>query len=970
MRDFHLTPFPNEGFCSRCSKLCKKVCHKCEDAPTYDGKRQITYYCSVKCQLLDWPAHHGTCRARQTRAKLLRVAGVLQAIWYVVRRETFDWELAGMNSWRAVTEEDGKVKHLEVPQLELVARDRDVMEEEDGRREQIVYQRFPDGDGEEWVKEEMNAALAFGSCQFAVRMLHGPLRTMIDGLHNKTEEICFQPQRCKVNVTRVWITDKVPSQELEEAEATEETKTFEQPGPSRVVNQDELDNLDQIEVLDASDDASQRASNSGIDDTVVHNEVHPEDQNWAAYVHGGDDELGHDETDDSDSTIRARQFEAQGRRNPQADFNHSDEQLSETIDLNRDAMEVAESLPDSHEDVLGGWIIPDGELVHFAQDQGKQHQQPVDDDSSEWLGGPSEEDIQMDVEIHEDPGSQHYGQSGYSGHWLGRSKSLRRVPKKENLDDVNISPTDNAHEQSESNEPSVHDEAYFESEVQLGETHLHDLEASNDAGDWGMFDGNSQGHEHQVLKEALDQASLDEEQQQEHPLVAKIKSEAALEAYHCAVKIEMSNGELWVFDPTAAQYGYEHILVPLSEYLVLMKSPPSSVCSHPFGTAKSNIEENVAWNQLRRLGREVTDAGDYGEQDVRRRFQWGSMDGIIEDAISNALGLQKELEKVKGKEQKEKEKKESVANLPKKRPAFNSGPSTTNRFSTAIKVPILKRRTSLLLPKKSNTAQDGPEIGHKRLLRAPNIEHEILVSATLTHLTSLLIIGRESLYIHPACASRDNRVKFWSIFRAFHERFPTPDTEPVRPYEELKKQCKKAIKEVARKEKEGRKRMKKQIKDMRRESRRVVKEHERRQKELLKRVERLMHGWEAEDNDERWHNPSSQPFAPTNNLDMNSGMNSNDPALFEAADVGAFEGEGEEDQYGYDAFLDGNLLAETEEMVVAMGILGQQSSGLTEGELNALEDFAEHLEWAERNGLAGRMDILTASQSRVVMPAV
>lgn len=87
-----------------------------------------------------------------------------------------------MNSWKAVTEEDGTVNYLEVPQLELVAKDRDVMEEEDGRREQIVYQRFPDGDGEDWVKEEMNAALAFGSCQFAVRILHGPLRKMIDGM--------------------------------------------------------------------------------------------------------------------------------------------------------------------------------------------------------------------------------------------------------------------------------------------------------------------------------------------------------------------------------------------------------------------------------------------------------------------------------------------------------------------------------------------------------------------------------------------------------------------------------------------------------------------------------------------------------------------------------------------------------------------------------------------------------------------
>lgn len=779
--------------------------------------------------------------------------------------------------------------------------------------------------------------------------LGGYNANIITGLNSKTEEICFHPQRCKVNVTRLWISDEVLKEDLGEAKSIQESETCERPGQSNLDNQEELDNLNQNERPDVSEDSTLRSSHTDADETVIHNDVCPDDRNWAAYVHGYDDESEHDIREDFDLTIRA----AQNSSIPQADGYYSDEELSERTSLNRQTMEVTKSHSDSDEDVLGGWFIPDDELVHFNQDQKTHSQQQADEDTSKWEGGSSEEDIQVGAQVHNDPELYHYGQPGHSGHWLRTSKSLRQLPKKENFCGDHLNPTNTAHEQSDLGERDLHSEPHFESEVQLGETQLLDLEVGNESGERVTLDRITQESEQQTLKEAPGQALPEKDQQQEQALVAEIKSQAALEAYHCAVKIEMSNGELWVFDPTAAQFGYNHILLPLSEYLVRMKSPPSSVCSHPFGTAKSNIEENVAWNQLRKLGREVTDAGDHGEQDVRRRFQWGAMDEIIEGAISNVLGLQKELEKVKAKEQKIKEMEESAASLPKKRLAFNSGPSI-NRLSTAIKNPIPKTRASNLLFKKPSKAKEGPEIGQKRLLRASAVEHEILLSATLTHLTSLLSLGRASLYTHSACASRDNRVKFWSLFRAFHERFPTPDMEPPRPYEEVKKECKKVIKENARKEKEGKKRMKKEIKDMKRESRRVVREHEKRQKELLKRVERLMRGWEAEDNDERWHNNPTQLVAPTNI----SNADCHEFAMFDAPDAGPYDG-GEDDEYGFGAFGHEDDNADAEDIVI---------SGMTEEELNALEDFAEHLEWAERGAVADRTDFLTPSQSRIVRP--
>ncbi|QDS71157.1 hypothetical protein FKW77_010029 [Venturia effusa] len=956
MRDFHLTPFPNEGFCSRCSKLCKKICHKCEDAPSYDGKRQITYYCSVKCQLLDWPAHHGTCRARQARTKLLRVTEVLQAIWYAVRYETFDWELSGITYWEAVTEEDGAVRQLEVPQLELVAKDRDVMEQEDGRREQVVYQRFPDREGEDWIKEELNAALAFGSCQFAVRMLHAPLRKLIDGLYSGTEEICFQPQRCKVNVTRVWVTDtdEHSVEEDKEAPIAEETETTRQPGTLRVVNEESSDNLpDQNEALEADENISLQSSCAGTigtERTVVHNDVCPRDTNWAAYVHGHDEELEHNETQDFDSTIRLQDFAAQNRRLSQVDGCCSDDGSSDRAALNHEMTtnKGVETQWNSGEDVLGGRELPDDELVHITHDQEIHIPRKEDGYASDWKGDLSENDVQVGAELN-DPELQHYGQPGYSGQWLRTSKSLRRSPKKENLHD----PMDILYGQRASSSLGLREELFIESEVELGETQLQDLETDNEAGERATIDRDTQDPEQQTPKEAPAEASLNEIQQQEQPRVTEVSSQAALDAYHSALKIRLFNGEIWVFDPTGAQYGYSHSLLPLSDYLVRMKSPPSSVCNHPYGTAKSNIEENVAWRQLRKLGRDVTDDSDFGEQEIRRRLQWGSMDEVIEEAISNVLGLEKGSEGAKNKEQRIKEKEENAADPLRKKPAFKSGPST-NRLSKPIKFPAFRASTSLL--KNTTGTKAWPEIGHKRLLRAPAVEHEILLSATLAHLTHLLSLGRESLYTQSSCASRDSRVKLWSIFRALHERFPTPDTEPLRPYKEVKKECKKAIKEIARKEKEDRKRMKKEIKDMRQESKRVVKEYERRQKALLKRVERLMRGgFEVEDDDERWHNFPTLPAGPTNTL----GMDHSDSLALDGPGLAAFNNE-ENDTFGHGALSGEDGIAEGDEM--AMEDLGPQFSGLTEGELDALEDFAGHLEWAQRSALVGRLDLLTPSQ--------
>lgn len=705
----------------------------------------------------------------------------------------------------------------------------------------------------------------------------------------------------------------------------------------RVVNDDNVGDFDQDEKDDEKESTSLYFSYAG---TVLRKDIQAGDQNWAQYVHGSGDEFV-DGIHNEDTSIQVHDFARQSGRLPQIDGHYSDEEADRTDD---DKTVKHETHLESCEDVLGGCVILGNDLVHFDRHDCKiGNLQEGDGSFSDQENGSSEEDIQLGVQ-NKNSESQTYGHPGHSGHWLRTSQSLRRFPKKENFHESLHDPINGAHGQSESGDICLQDEEpYFESEVKLGDTQLLELEDQNQSEEWVTFDG----HTHDP-----GQDSLDGEQQQERQ--PEINSQAAIDAYHCAVKIKMSNGEQWVFDPTAAQFGYSHPLLPLTQYLIRMKSAPISVSNHPIGTAKSNIEESVAWKHLRKLGRVVTDGTEIGEQEVRRRFQWGQMDEIIEEALSKVLGLQKELEK-------EKAKAENNGKSIKKKASIVNNKAATNRLST-IKMPTLKNRASKLIHTANNRpGKEGPDVGHKRLMRAPNSEFDILLSATLTQLVTLVSLGRDTLYTPSSRDSRDTRVKYWDLFRSFHERFPTPECPPQRPHKEVKKEYKAAIKEIDRKEKESRKKIKKEIRDMRRESRRVVREHEKKRKELLKRVEKVMRRWEVEE----MRREVVVNSAPQNDAsdDIDQGFLENPEGLKNAD--GEFE-------YEYGALAEGEDVEEHFDGEEELALEAEEHrlyEGMTELELRKLEDFAEHLEWVERNEMAGRMDILTSPRTREVIHA-
>jgi hypothetical protein len=53
--------------------------------------------------------------------------------------------------------------------------------DENGRKEAVVFQRFPEGMNK-WTESQINATLSYGCSQFAVRMLHVLLKKLIEGM--------------------------------------------------------------------------------------------------------------------------------------------------------------------------------------------------------------------------------------------------------------------------------------------------------------------------------------------------------------------------------------------------------------------------------------------------------------------------------------------------------------------------------------------------------------------------------------------------------------------------------------------------------------------------------------------------------------------------------------------------------------------------------------------------------------------
>ncbi|KAG9689042.1 palmitoyltransferase akr1, partial [Aureobasidium melanogenum] len=82
----------NKTNCTNCGNLDAKAhCSGCHGAPEVDGTFQTgVRYCNKECQKAHWPHHRRGCKNMQDRKALFRAGSLLQKIWYMVRRESFD----------------------------------------------------------------------------------------------------------------------------------------------------------------------------------------------------------------------------------------------------------------------------------------------------------------------------------------------------------------------------------------------------------------------------------------------------------------------------------------------------------------------------------------------------------------------------------------------------------------------------------------------------------------------------------------------------------------------------------------------------------------------------------------------------------------------------------------------------------------------------------------------------------------
>jgi hypothetical protein len=310
----------------------------------------------------------------------------------------------------------------------------------------------------------------------------------------------------------------------------------------------------------------------------------------------------------------------------------------------------------------------------------------------------------------------------------------------------------------------IREQAYEESEIVLGEAELKDL----DAVEW--------------------------------------TSKESLGDHHYAFRIKMSNGEQWVFDPTSSEYGHKQSLVPMTNYLIQMMATPDAeaVTSRPLGSAKAKIEESLSWNNLRELGRLITDGGDFGQQEVRRCLQWGEMDDVIEKSLSKILGLEKDLKKAKAKEQKEREEKERAENNGEVIHKLDREPTTS--------LAALKTVNFASLFRFNKNSKDGFVVRTKQLMRASDSKFKFLNQAVLDQIGELISQGRDTIYAPNACQLRDARVKMWGIYQSAHRRSNNPNPgfsaefrnecnatieDILKEYEERKQRILKRCQEIA-----------------------------------------------------------------------------------------------------------------------------------------------------------------------------
>ena len=160
----------DDATCAAYGKAANTACTGCLEGVTASGGSAKTYYCSRQCQKIHWTTHKAACKLSNDRKQVFRAADLLQGLFYMLRKHTFD-----INLTAAIKQE---------AQLHI----QEIDEPTDW-----PLCRFPE---ELFASDNVaHAALAWNTCECAVGWLSKVVKEAFKGESNpsRTYQYCVTP---------------------------------------------------------------------------------------------------------------------------------------------------------------------------------------------------------------------------------------------------------------------------------------------------------------------------------------------------------------------------------------------------------------------------------------------------------------------------------------------------------------------------------------------------------------------------------------------------------------------------------------------------------------------------------------------------------------------------------------------------------------------------------------------------------
>lgn len=85
------------NLCANCRKAAKLLCYGCHKTPgSEEGQVESVWFCSKKCQKIEWKFHKFDCRKAQARRSVYRVADTAKLAYFRLVERTYDLHIVEM----------------------------------------------------------------------------------------------------------------------------------------------------------------------------------------------------------------------------------------------------------------------------------------------------------------------------------------------------------------------------------------------------------------------------------------------------------------------------------------------------------------------------------------------------------------------------------------------------------------------------------------------------------------------------------------------------------------------------------------------------------------------------------------------------------------------------------------------------------------------------------------------------------